>query len=160
MKLHFTGQAQVLQVFIEGVVQGSTDTAFFFDAQQTVFSTTSCKISLCRNVRRRQTLQRRPCATLFALAQCEDRRLFHFNANLKKHLPISIRWLLSETESCKRCGCIGPEDVSNAERPGRGIYRFGVDRRKFTWLFRAVRLDRVAQRSRASTWCGHGWRGC
>ena len=114
---NLTGQAQVLHKCTDGVIPAVT--SHFFDAQQTVFGTTSCKISLCRNVRRRHTLQRRPRATLWALAQCQDRRLFHFNANLKKHLPISIRRLLSETECCKRCGCTAPEGLPPRRMPGQ-----------------------------------------
>ena len=134
----------------------------FFDAQQTVFSTTSCKISPRRNVRRRHTLQRRPRATLLALAQCQDRRLFHLNPNLKKHLPISIRWLLSETECCKRCECTAPEDIRHAERPGRGIYTGEIHL--------AVSCGAVGPRCtaiqcfnmvRLRVWFGRkGWRGC
>ena len=56
---------------------------------------------------------------IWALAQCQDRRLFHFNPNLKKHLPISIRWLLSETECCKRCGCTAPEGLPPRGTPGQ-----------------------------------------
>ena len=90
---------------------------------------------------------------IWALTQCQDRRLFHFNPNLKKHLPISIRWLLSETECCKRCGCTAPGGLPPRRMPGPEEFTGSVwtGENPPDW-----RLDRVAQRSSASTWCGHG----
>ena len=87
-----------------------------------------------------------PAGMFAGVARCSDARAQHFwlwrsaktdacSSSIptsKKHLPISIRWLLSETECCTRCEWTAPEDVRHAERPGSGICRFGVDRGRST----------------------------
>ena len=80
----------------------------------------------------------------------------------KKHLPISIRWLLSETECCKRCECTAPEDIRHAERPGRGIYtgkiHLAVSCCAIGPRCTAIRCFNMV---RPRVWFGRkGWRGC